>query len=172
MKRTVILSWLYLVALCSAQKAGRQQSTEWDQRPEAERANTKGCANLTLVLDNWKFAIMTQVKDLLLHDHSTVLPDYGREREREREREIQPLSEALGSLYQEFNMLKERLAELTSRFEGVEGFAEDMRAGRIQRPAPPSRDMAMPTATPTSLGDTPQSQRRRIIRKRIKHPQG
>lgn len=46
--------------------------------PAAERVNTRGCANLTLVLDNWKYAIMTQVKDLLLHDHNTVLPDYGR----------------------------------------------------------------------------------------------
>lgn len=46
--------------------------------PAAERVYNRGCANLTLVLDNWKYAIMTQVKDLLLHDHSTVLPDYGR----------------------------------------------------------------------------------------------
>ena len=44
----------------------------------AQKVNGRGCANLTLVLDNWKYAIMTQVRDLLLHDHSTVLPDYGR----------------------------------------------------------------------------------------------
>ena len=44
----------------------------------AQKVNGRGGANLTLVLDNWKYAIMTQVRDLLLHDHSTVLPDYGR----------------------------------------------------------------------------------------------
>uniref|UniRef100_A0A8C7V7K8 Si:ch73-127m5.3 n=1 Tax=Oncorhynchus mykiss TaxID=8022 RepID=A0A8C7V7K8_ONCMY len=87
----------------------------------AEKVNTRVCANLTLVLDNWKFAIMTQVKDLLLNDHSTVLPDYGR---------IPPLSDALGDLYKEFNALKERLGELTTKFEGVEAFVDDVRAGR------------------------------------------
>ncbi|KAF3854006.1 hypothetical protein F7725_014694 [Dissostichus mawsoni] len=55
---------------------------------------------------------MTQVKDLLLHDHST------------------PLSDALGDLYGEFNALKERLSELTVKFEGVEGFVDDVRSGR------------------------------------------
>uniref|UniRef100_A0A669EQW3 Si:ch73-127m5.3 n=1 Tax=Oreochromis niloticus TaxID=8128 RepID=A0A669EQW3_ORENI len=90
-----------------------------------QRVNTRGCANLTLVLDNWKYAIMTQVKDLLLHDHNTVLPDYGR---------IQPLSEALGDLYKEFNSLKERLAELTTKFDGVEAFVDDVRLGRSPAP--------------------------------------
>ncbi|KAG7491200.1 hypothetical protein MATL_G00000450 [Megalops atlanticus] len=143
MKRIVFLVLLLLAALCSAQKKRRQQSAEWDYRAEAEKVNTRGCANLTLVLDNWKFAIMTQVKDLLLNDHSTVLPDYGR---------IQPLSEALGDLYKEFNALKERLGELTTKFEGVEAFVDDMRAGRApappraERPPPPSEEGAKPAA--------------------------
>lgn len=46
--------------------------------PAAQRAPAKGCANLTLVLDNWKFAITSQMRNLLLFDHQTVLPDYGR----------------------------------------------------------------------------------------------
>nr|XP_021156025.1 Fanconi anemia core complex-associated protein 100 [Columba livia] len=44
----------------------------------AERGAPKGCANLTLVLDNWKFAITSQLRNLLLFHPQTVLPDYGR----------------------------------------------------------------------------------------------
>ena len=45
--------------------------------PTAGRA-TRGCANLTLILDNWRFAITSQLRNLLLFHHHTVLPDYGR----------------------------------------------------------------------------------------------
>ncbi|GCB72123.1 hypothetical protein scyTo_0001833, partial [Scyliorhinus torazame] len=110
---------LFLLLLAGGVSA--RKSREWDHRSDARKVNMRGCANLTNVLDNWKFAIMTQIKDLLLHDHQTVLPDYGR---------IHTLSEALDDLYREFNALKERLIELTSKFEGVELFVDELKAAR------------------------------------------
>uniref|UniRef100_V9L096 Si:ch73-127m5.3 n=1 Tax=Callorhinchus milii TaxID=7868 RepID=V9L096_CALMI len=98
-----------------------QKYPEWDYKTEARKVNMRGCSNLTTVLDNWKFAIMTQIKDLLLYDHQTVLPDYGR---------IHTLSEALDDLYKEFNALKERMIELTNKFETVELFVDEMKASR------------------------------------------
>ncbi|CAB1433969.1 unnamed protein product [Pleuronectes platessa] len=124
--KTSGLLFILVLTLSAAQRQKTTHRADVVLRNEAERTNTRGCSNLTLVLDNWKYAIMTQVKDLLLHDHNTVLPDYGR---------IQPLSDALGDLYKEFNALKERLADLTVRFDGVEDFVDGVRSGRS--PAPP-----------------------------------
>ncbi|KAK2884423.1 hypothetical protein Q8A73_020897 [Channa argus] len=139
------------------------QTPQRDFRIEAERVNTRTCANLTLVLDNWKYAIVTQVKDLLLHGHSTVLPDYGR---------IQPLSDALGHLYKEFNALKEHLAELTAKFDGVEAFVEEVRSGR--NPAPhrgePRPGGSLPPASAAGAGGRPLGRRSRVVVRRIKTP--
>ncbi|MGH0145462.1 UNVERIFIED_CONTAM: hypothetical protein FKN15_059894 [Acipenser sinensis] len=129
----------------------RRQQSEWDYRVNAEKLSLKGCANLTTVLDNRKLAIMTQVKDLLLHEHHTVLPDYGR---------IQPLSDALGDLFKEFNTLKERLGELTTKFNGIEGFVDDMRAGRGSSPPRQKRP-------PQPKGPTI---RKRVVVQRLKKP--
>ncbi|KAM4716270.1 uncharacterized protein FYW61_018835 isoform 1-T2 [Anableps anableps] len=161
MKLTGILLVL-TISLAAAQK----RKPELDHGDEAERMNSKGCANLTLVLDNWKYAIMTQVKDLLLHDHNTVLPDYGR---------IQLLSEALGDLYKEFNSLKERLVELTARFEDVETFVDDARSGR--KPATQHRELHTPRWSTrdegaAKRGGRPAGRRSRVIVRRIQTPVG
>uniref|UniRef100_A0A3Q3LGB3 Si:ch73-127m5.3 n=1 Tax=Mastacembelus armatus TaxID=205130 RepID=A0A3Q3LGB3_9TELE len=156
--RAAAVLFLLSVTLCDAQK---HKLTDWDFRNEAVKVNTRGCANLTLVLDNWKYAIMTQVKDLLLHDHNTVLPDYGR---------IQPLSDALGDLYKEFNALKERLAELTARFGGVEVFVDDVRSSRN-----PPRPRGEPRAPGAQLGEPNtrgriQGRRSRVVVRKIEKP--
>lgn len=51
---------------------------------------------------------------------------------------IRPLSDAVGDLYRQFNTLKNDLAKLTSKFDGVEAFVDDLKHGRVsvrQRPA-------------------------------------
>ncbi|KAL0964855.1 hypothetical protein UPYG_G00329950 [Umbra pygmaea] len=159
---------LCLLTLCRSQKRTNGPNSEWDQT--VEKLNAKGCVNLTLVLDNWKFAIMTQVKDLLLNDHTTVLPDYGR---------ILPLSDALGDLYKEFSALKESLRELTSKFDRVETFVDDARAGRFRSPprAQPypvtTNDenhsiMRTRTEKEPGTGTRPQGRKNRVVVRRLR----
>ncbi|XP_077958761.1 uncharacterized protein LOC144407945 isoform X2 [Gasterosteus aculeatus] len=115
-------------------------------------ANSGRCSNLTLVLDNWKYAIVTRVRDLLLRDHSAVLPDYAR---------IQPLSDALRDLYKDFNGLKERLSQFTARFDRVERFVDGVRYGRNP---PPLRGRP---------GEAePPGRRTRVVVRRVKKPAG
>lgn len=167
------LALLCLVALCFGQKKRRQEILEWDPKVNVQKTYTRGCANLTQVLDNWKFAIMTQVKELLLNDHSVVLPEYGR---------IQPLSDALGELYKEFDALKGQLVQLTSKFDGVESFTDEIQEGRfpppprrVERPPPPQRVERLPTL-PRKESPAPHTaegrrHRTRVLVRKIQRPQ-
>ncbi|KAI4900540.1 hypothetical protein NFI96_026726 [Prochilodus magdalenae] len=136
MRRALALLWL--VSLCAAQKKWTQETLEL-----RDKTNGKSCSNMTQVLDNWKYAIMHQVKDLLVNDHASVLPEYVR---------IKPLSDALGDLYNQFNTLKENLAKLTSKFDKVESFVDELQAGKLPRSslwkAPQQPVLRAPTKTP------------------------
>ncbi|XP_039571822.1 transcription initiation factor TFIID subunit 4-like isoform X1 [Passer montanus] len=103
--------------------------------PPAQRPPARGCANLTLVLDNWKFAITSQLRNLLLSDHQTVLPDYGR---------IPALSGALDELYRDFRGLKEQLGRLSERFAHLEASVEQLSRARGAA-APPRRGGVPPS---------------------------
>ncbi|XP_043956329.1 uncharacterized protein si:dkey-282h22.5 [Gambusia affinis] len=145
---------LFCMLSTSATQKRKHKTSPWDPK---EHTSRQTCSNLTQVLDNWKFAIITQVKELLIHDHASVLPEYTR---------IQPLSEALGDLYQQFNSLKDELGKLTSKFDGVEAFVDDIKEGRFTVPhwsvsrIPPSFGLRSP------LG----AQRRALDRRLINQP--
>ncbi|TKS91289.1 hypothetical protein D9C73_026513 [Collichthys lucidus] len=94
---------------------------EWNFRDSSDKVNMRGVANLTQILDNWRFDILNQVKGLLQNDHQSLLPDYAR---------IQPLSEALDDLYKEFNALKTHLGDLTEKFVAIETFIDEVKASR------------------------------------------
>lgn len=91
------LIFILSVSFCAAQGSEPEVTNEGEQNghcshssllfyvrfvfllsPAADRVNTSGCCNLTQMLENWRSSIMAQVKDLLLHHHESVLPDYSR----------------------------------------------------------------------------------------------
>ncbi|KAM6904489.1 uncharacterized protein FYW49_014574 [Xenentodon cancila] len=151
MKEVLVL--LCVVSVYGAQKL-KQETSPWD--PKAEPSNGRTCSNLTQVLDNWKFAILTQVKDLLINDHASVLPEYNR---------IQPLSDALGDLYRQFNLLKDDLGRLTVQFDKVEGFVDDLKDGRFKVPQRPVQRTTPTFGLRSPLGAQRRAPERRIIGK-------
>lgn len=65
---------------------------------------------------------------------------------------IKSLSDAVDDLYKQFNTLKDNLAKLTSKFDKVEDFVDELQAGKIPKAwlwktpqRPPAR---VPTQTP------------------------
>nr|XP_019950006.1 PREDICTED: uncharacterized protein LOC109634150 [Paralichthys olivaceus] len=124
---------------------------EWNYRDGSERVKMRGVANLTEVLDNWKFDIMNQMKGLLQNDHQSLLPDYAR---------IQPLSEVLDDLYKEFNALKAHLGDLTEKFSAIETFIDEIKASRA------TNTNAGPASGPGPAA-VPRQSTRRVMKKKI-----
>ncbi|XP_057716861.1 uncharacterized protein si:ch211-76l23.4 [Corythoichthys intestinalis] len=161
MAQRVSLAVLVLLAVAvagvTAQRRRAQKQTqtadtdEWNYRDGSDRVNMRGVANLTQILDNWRFDILNQMKGLLENDHQSLLPDYAR---------IQPLAEALDDLYKEFNALKTHLGELTEKFTAMETFMDEVKAGRGSGQA----------QNQTPLAASPRQTGRRVMKKKTAPP--
>uniref|UniRef100_A0A3B4ZFX8 Si:ch211-76l23.4 n=1 Tax=Stegastes partitus TaxID=144197 RepID=A0A3B4ZFX8_9TELE len=127
---------------------------EWNYRDGSERVNMRGVSNLTQILDNWRFDILSQMRGLLQNDHQSLLPDYAR---------IQPLSEALDDLYKEFNALKAHLGDLTEKFAAIETFIDEVKAGRANGATSAGPASAGPGAAPAQV---PRQTGRRVLKKK------
>ncbi|XP_036446232.1 uncharacterized protein si:ch211-76l23.4 [Colossoma macropomum] len=147
----VSLLLLSLAAVMVSGQRRRPVKEEWNYREGSEKVNMRGVANLTQVLDDWRFDILNRIKGLLQNDHQTLLPDYSR---------IQPLSEALDDLYKEFNALKAHLGDLTEKFGPIETFIDELKAEKAAR----GTTGATTGEAPGAAGFPPF--RRRIIKKK------
>ncbi|ROL28004.1 hypothetical protein DPX16_11134 [Anabarilius grahami] len=123
----LFLTMTVVVIVCGQRR--RPAKEEWNYRDGSEKVSMRGVANLTQVLDDWRFDILSQVKGLLQNDHQSLLPDYSR---------IQPLSEALDDLFKEFNALKTHLGELTEKFGPLETFIDELKTERASASAAPA----------------------------------
>ncbi|XP_056257813.1 uncharacterized protein si:ch211-76l23.4 [Seriola aureovittata] len=137
-----------------AQRRRPTNTNEWNYRDGSEKVNMRGVANLTQVLDNWRFDILTQMKGLLQNDHQSLLPDYAR---------IQPLSEALDDLYKEFNALKAHLGDLTEKFSAIETFIDEVKASRANNA---NAGTAPAAGAGVGAGAVPRQPTRRVMRKK------
>lgn len=161
-KLSVVLLLLAVATVTVLAQRRRPTSTsgEWNYRDGSERVSMRGVANLTQVLDNWRFDILSQMRGLLENDHQSLLPDYAR---------IQPLSEALDDLYKEFNNLKAHLGDLTEKFTAVEAFIDEVKAGRANSAGPGPVPGPGPAAAPDSAlapAPVPRQTGRRVMRKK------
>ncbi|XP_026181150.1 uncharacterized protein LOC113141132 isoform X2 [Mastacembelus armatus] len=150
----VLLAVTMVTVLAQRRRPTSTTTDEWNHKDGSDRVSMRGVANLTQVLDNWRFDIVNQMKGLLQNDHQSLLPDYAR---------IQPLSEALDDLYKEFNALKSHLGDLTEKFAAIETFIDEMKAARTNNPNADAAPGLTPAAAPASI---PRLGTRRVVRKK------
>ncbi|XP_034567769.1 uncharacterized protein si:ch211-76l23.4 [Notolabrus celidotus] len=158
-KLSVLLLFLAVATVSVLAQRRRPASTptstststdEWNFRDGSERVNMRNVANLTQILDNWRFDILSQMRGLLQNDHQSLLPDYAR---------IQPLSEALDDLYKEFNALKAHLGDLTEKFSAIETFIDEFKAGGANNANAGPASNPVPATVPRQVG-------RRVVKKK------
>ncbi|XP_051876905.1 uncharacterized protein si:ch211-76l23.4 [Pristis pectinata] len=125
---------LFLLTMVQSRKRPLT-SDVWNYRDGSDKVNMRGVANLTEILDNWRFDILTQMRNMLTNDHQSLLPDYSR---------ISPLSEALGDLYKEFNSLKEHLGDLTEKFAALEVSVDQIKMKLAETPSGPRQKQNLP----------------------------
>ncbi|GCB83254.1 hypothetical protein scyTo_0023658, partial [Scyliorhinus torazame] len=72
-----LVFFLFLLPVMQGKKRPVQIS-DWNYKDGSDKVNMRGVANLTQVLDDWRFDILTQMRDMLTNDHQSLLPDYSR----------------------------------------------------------------------------------------------
>ncbi|KAA0705772.1 hypothetical protein E1301_Tti004534 [Triplophysa tibetana] len=119
-KVSLLFLTIAVVLVCGQRR--RPAKEEWNYRDGSEKVSMRGVANLTEVLDDWRFGILNKVKDLLQNDHQSFLPDYSR-------------------YSYEFNALKAHLGDLTEKFAPLETFVDELKTERAKANAAPTNPM-------------------------------
>lgn len=154
----LVLTVSTLTALAQRRRPASKATDEWNFKEGSDRVNMRNVANLTEVLDNWRFDIINQIKGLLQNDHQSLLPDYAR---------IQPLSEALDDLFKEFNALKTRLGDLTDKFTAIETFIDEVKTSHATSSSANTNPNPNTSAsTNNGAAVAPVVKQRRVMRKK------
>uniref|UniRef100_A0A8C5ENK3 Si:ch211-76l23.4 n=1 Tax=Gouania willdenowi TaxID=441366 RepID=A0A8C5ENK3_GOUWI len=74
----VLMLAVTTVTVVAQRRRPTSTSSEWNYRDGSEKVNMRNVANLTQVLDDWRFDILSQMRNLLQNEHQSVLPDYAR----------------------------------------------------------------------------------------------